>query len=76
MCDPFADTGILENLLLSEHLTLESKRNMLLVSWFFHEYTDAHLRLPELHVDYDDCTIANARFVVSVLEPRVHGQRL
>lgn len=76
MCDPFADTGILENLLLSEHLTLESKRNMLLVSWFFHEYTDAHLRLPELHVDYDDCTIANARFVVRVLAPRVPGLRL
>ena len=76
MCDPFADTGILENLLLSEHLTLESKRNMLLVSWFFHEYTDAHLRLPELHVDYDDCTIANARFVVRKLAPRVPGLRL
>lgn len=76
MCDPFADTGILENLLLSEHLTLESKRNMLLVSWFFHEFTDAHLRLPELHVDYVDCTIANARFVVKVLAPRVPGLRL
>jgi hypothetical protein len=73
MCDRFADTGILENLLLSEQLALTSKRNMLLVSKFFHEFTDAHLRLPELYVGGVDCTISNARFVMRVLVPRVPG---
>ena len=73
MCDRFSDQGILENVLLSPHLTLASKRAMLLVSRFFHQITDAHLRHPELHVSDADCTIANARFVIRVLLPRVPG---
>lgn len=73
MCDRFADTGTLENVLLSQHLALASKRAMLRVSKFFHALTDAHLRQPELHVSHFDCTIANARYVLRVLVPRVPG---
>lgn len=73
MCDRFSDQGILENVLLSPHLTLASKRAMLLVSRFFSEITDAHLLQKELHVSKADCTIDNARFVVKVLLPRVPG---
>jgi len=73
MCDRFSDQGILDNVLLSPQLTLASKRAMLLVSRFFHQITDAHLRHPELHVSAFDCTIANARFVIRVLLPRVPG---
>lgn len=73
MCDRFADTGTLENVLLSQHLALASKRAMLRVSKFFHALTDAHLRQPELHVSHFDCTVANARYVLRVLVPRVPG---
>ena len=73
MSDLFADTGILESLLLCQQLTLESKRNMLLVSKFFQAFTSAQLCLQELYVGPEDCTIANARFVLRVLMPRVPG---
>ena len=73
MCDRFADVGTLENVLLSPRLALESKRQMLLVSHFFHDTVDAYLRQPELHVDEADCTIPNARWIVRVLLPRVPG---
>jgi hypothetical protein len=73
MCDRFNDQGTLDNVLLSPHLTLGSKRAMLLVSRFFNQITDAHLSQPELHVSEVDCTIRNARFVIHVLIPRVPG---
>ena len=75
MSDRFNDQGTLDNVLLSPHLTLASKRAMLLVSHFFHMSTNLHLCQRELHVSHFDCTIANARFVLNVLMPRVEEYR-
>ena len=73
MSDPFVDVGILDNLLNSPNLTLASKRAMLCVNRLFREATRAHLSQGELHVDWIDCTIHNARFILNVLIPRVPG---
>ena len=73
MSDFFANVGILDNLLCSPDLTLTSKRAMLCVSRLFRHATQAHLSQGELHVDWIDCTIHNARFILNVLIPRVPG---
>lgn len=67
------DVAVLDNLLLNENLTLTSKRAFLHVNHFFNATTLAHLTHQELHVRYHDCTIANSRFVMRVLMPRVPG---
>ena len=67
------DVAVLENLLLNENLTLTSKRAFLNINHFFNATTLAHLTHQELHVRFRDCTIANARFVMRVLMPRVPG---